>query len=69
MLIRTPENEGYRENSEGKSVVYAEFVGRGLIFGEKKVALGFLAGFEENEGGIVVGGEHADLIQGRQKTN
>jgi hypothetical protein len=69
MLVRRPEDEDDGQDGQGKGVVDAELVSGGLVLEVQLVALGFLAGLEEDEGGVVEGREHADLVEGGEEAD
>lgn len=69
MLVRRPKDEDDGEDGEGKGVLDAELVGGGLVLEVELLAVGFLAGLEEDEGREVVGGEHAELVEGGEEAD
>lgn len=69
MLVSRPEDEDDGEDGEGQGVVDAELVGRRLELEVQLAPLRLLAGLEEDEGREVVGGEHAELVEGRQEAD
>jgi hypothetical protein len=66
-LVRGPEDEHDGQDGEGQGVVVAELVGGGLGLEVELVADGLGVDAEEEERREVVGGEHADLVEGQEE--